>query len=84
MADEANWAMTSSTGSTRYLLASPHPIGGAPFTRGINHAVPAPEPEAAAHQHVLWTYLLVLLTVEMDPLPSQAAMSSQETGVFTM
>ncbi len=57
MADEANWAMTSSTGSTRYLLASPHPIGGAPSTRGSNQADPAPEPEAALpHQHIMCIY----------------------------
>ena len=48
MADEANCAMTSSTGSTRYLLASPQPIGGAPFTSGINHAVPAPDPHSSS------------------------------------
>ena len=43
MAEEANCAATSSTGSTRYLLASSQPIGGAPLTRGSSQAVPAPE-----------------------------------------
>ena len=43
MAEEANCATTSSTGRTRYLLASSHPIGGAPLARGSSQAVPAPE-----------------------------------------
>ncbi len=33
-------AATSSTGRSRYLLASSHTIGGAPLTSGHSHSVP--------------------------------------------
>ena len=47
MADDTHCATTSSTGSTRYLLARFQPTGGVLSCKGSSHAVPDPADQSA-------------------------------------